>query len=394
MNNDWLIKKAEEAAEKDILKNNGEKVSMDNQYRGRSVLSNDSLLPVLSTELKSEDYKIEWIWEGFLAKGQLTLFSALWKAGKSTLIVLLLKAIEDNKLFCGQETKKVQVLVISEESKGLWARRHEDFNIQTPFWILCRPIKRRLNYDEWVNLLEYEAKFCLENKVELLIIDTVSSFWNVENENDASRVQAALIPLNYLLEKNIAVCLIHHFRKSGGDEGTASRGSGALGSYADIIVELKRMPGETDSPKRVLKSYSRFEETPPEIVIELIDDEYVTLGTKSVVDTATKLAKVLQTFKDFPNGATSRDIYENWDSENQGNPPKERTIRRRIKRLLDKGEVIPHGERFVGKTKAPVYVLRNAGQDRPVHIGGDIEKEDSLDKVEAAIAEGKNGTRG
>ena len=39
--------------------------------------------PVLFSDLKVEHEDIVWIWEGFLAKGQLTLLSAFWKAGKS-----------------------------------------------------------------------------------------------------------------------------------------------------------------------------------------------------------------------------------------------------------------------------------------------------------------------
>ena len=32
---------------------------------------------------------MNWLWRGFLAAGQLTLLTSLWKSGKTTLAVLL-----------------------------------------------------------------------------------------------------------------------------------------------------------------------------------------------------------------------------------------------------------------------------------------------------------------
>ncbi len=33
---------------------------------------------------------VEWLWHGFVARGNVTLLTSLWKAGKTTLISLLL----------------------------------------------------------------------------------------------------------------------------------------------------------------------------------------------------------------------------------------------------------------------------------------------------------------
>ena len=64
-------------------------------------------------------------------------------------------------------------------------------------------------------------------------------------------------------------------------EGQASRGSGALPGFVDIIVELRRFnPSQRDDTRRVLTTYSRFEESHPEKVIDLTDDGYIDCGSK------------------------------------------------------------------------------------------------------------------
>ncbi len=68
-------------------------------------------------------------------------------------------------------------------------------------------------------------------------------------------------------------------RKSGGAEYTGSRGSGALSAFPDIVVELTRFdPNDHKSRKRMLRAKGRYEETPDELIIELVDGEYRVIG--------------------------------------------------------------------------------------------------------------------
>jgi hypothetical protein len=312
--------------------------------------------PRLISELSVENYQIDWIWEGYIARGHQTLFSALWKVGKSTLIAQLLKAIQEGKSLAGKETKPVKVLVLSEESEGIWARRKDELDLDLDCWVWCRPIKQKLNYYQWVELLEESADFCEKNDIGLFIIDTLSGFWNVKDENSASEVDAALIPINNLLKKNIAVLLVHHFRKSGGQEGVASRGSGALGSRADILIEFSRLDGSNiNDTQRILRAFSRFEETPNEVVIELVNGEYIPRGTKAEVSKEAKLKNVLTILSEAEEGLTIKEIVDSWDTSEFGSKPTKRTVRNYIDDLLTDGRVEEAGERLIGKTKAVVY---------------------------------------
>ena len=222
-----------------------------------------------------------------------------------------------------------------------------------------RKLRQKLKYQEWVDLLEKISLFCEEKSIDLLIIDTLSSFWSVNDENDASLVQAALLPLNYLLEKNIAVFPVHHFRKSGGNEGTASRGSGAISSYADILVEFHRMdPTDPGNTQRKIKSLSRFQNTPEEIVIDLVNGEYISLGTSKNVVKEKKNQTFLSMMSKFPEGVTSRDMFDNWDDDAFGRRPSERTVRQRLYELNKEGIIMSIGEKIIGKAKTNIYVVR------------------------------------
>lgn len=340
-----------------------------------------SFNPKLIKDLTLENAKVEWVWEGYLAKGHSTLFSALWKSGKSTLISQLLKAIQEGKVFAGQKTCISRVLILSEESETMWARRRDELNLNLESWIVSRPIKRRLNYEQWIKLLNESTKFCIEHSVDLLVVDTLTGFWNVQDENSSSFVTSALLPINELLEKNISVLLVHHFRKSGGSEGTAARGSGALGSYVDILIDFSRLDGgNPNDSQRVLRSYSRFEETPPEVVIDMVDGEYVTRGTRAEVSKEARMKNVLFILNDTDLfGLTIKEITENWDTEEFGSRPTKRTIRNYIDALLVDGRIKQVGDKSVGKTKAPVYsvidkkegkeISENAGKQEQQNMG-------------------------
>lgn len=296
--------------------------------------------PVLITTLSSEQLPVNWIWEGFLAKGQTTLFGSLWKTGKTTLICWLLKSIENQEQFIGKDTKNANVLIISEESEAIWARRKEEYQLGNDIWLSSRPLNRRTNTQQWIEFITKTSEFCAENNIEFVIIDTLGTFWPVRDENDAAQVISALLSLNSLLEKNIALMIVHHDRKSGGEEGTASRGSGALPGFVDIIVEFRRFDAsKRNDSRRVIKTYSRYEETPSELVIELTPNGYDVHGTKAQVVQEEKMSVVLDIIPFEPESFSIDKILSEWSEEENGKTPHKTTIYRWLQKLKDQGVV-------------------------------------------------------
>lgn len=315
-----------------------------------------NLEPIPLSDLSTEQLRIDWLWEGYIAKGELTLCSALPKVGKSTLIAHLLKSFQTEQPLAGQLVIKSRVLVISEESKSIWARKREDMELEGDVWVIPQPFKEKPSYELWKKLVQDSARFCKDNSIDLVVIDTITSFWHVRDEGNAPEVQAALLPLINFTDTGAAVLIIHHHRKSGGDEGVASRGSTAFGSAVSIILEISRKEKENpNNSQRVLKTFSRFEESPSEIVIELVGDKYKTLGTPSQVSRQARLDRLLTILPEVPKGMTSKDLLDNWDIEELGKKPSKSSVIRYLNDLREGGQIKIVDEIIVKRSKTPLY---------------------------------------
>ena len=335
----------------------------------RTYSSSIIFAPKMLSELSSETLEIEWVWEGFIAKGHLTLFSALWKAGKSTLVSHLLKSISEGVPFVGYATQLTKVLVVSEESEGIWVRRRDDIGLSKNIAIVSKPTTQRLKNAQWAELMQLIEVYCKKEEIGLVIFDTLSTFWPVQDESSNSQIEEAMLPLNILLKDNISVMLIHHFRKSGGEHGTATRGGGALGSRADILCELSRLEGDSNSNQRIIRSIGRFDETPSELVVELTDSGYISKGTKSDATKEGKLEQLMTLFSQHEGKElTIRDLIDAWDEESLGKAPNDRSMRRYVKELLFRENIISGVDKVVGRRMTPTYKLQY-GQTTPLSKG-------------------------
>jgi hypothetical protein len=93
----------------------------------------------------------------------------------------------------------------------------------------------------------------------------------------------AVKPLQNLTSEGIAVVVVRHDRKSGGEVGDAGRGSTAWGGAADTLINITRGDGNSLPTVRNLSCISRFDGPPDKLVIDLRNGEYVALGTKTKV---------------------------------------------------------------------------------------------------------------
>ncbi|GMV25138.1 MAG: hypothetical protein AMXMBFR58_11690 [Phycisphaerae bacterium] len=289
-----------------------------------------------------------WVWEGYLAAGHSTLFTGLWKSGKTTLISHVIQGITGgNKLVGVAQTSPV--LVISEEAPRHWIRRREDLGLGETVHVINRPFKVRSTPDEWRRFIAHVAGLVARWRYCLVIIDTISSVWPVVNENDASEVMAALLPLHAITEAGAALLVIHHPRKGDAGEGQASRGSGALTGWVDVILEFRRYASEDSKDRRrVLRSFSRFEETPQEVVLEFGDEGYVFLGERPAVAEEDKLGVISQILSASDMPMRPEGVREQWPEPKPG--------KRAVEVLLKKGAEQKRWERAGEGTKAHPFV--------------------------------------
>ncbi|MEA2190750.1 MAG: hypothetical protein QOI73_871 [Solirubrobacteraceae bacterium] len=202
-----------------------------------------------------------WIWNGYLAAGSLSLLAGKPKAGKSTLAFALSTASSSGATsFLGRDVLPGAVVYVSEEGSGtLLHKLPEDgagLHLLTRDEAWPKP--------EWPMLVGAAVDHARKVGARLLVIDT-AAYWAAlpaEREKDAGAVQGVMFPLVRATREGLAVLLVHHARKAGGEDGDAVRGSGAWAGSVDTILELER-PAETAPPtQRLLLGLGRYPQTP------------------------------------------------------------------------------------------------------------------------------------
>jgi AAA domain len=212
---------------------------------------------------------LRWLWHGYLAAGSVTLLTSRWKAGKTTLISLLLANMRSGGVLAGFPVAASRAVVLSEETPALWAERGRRLGFGPHLDFLCRPFRGKPSASQWDALLGQLVDQHARERLDLVVIDPLPSFLPGSNENSAAVMLDGLAPLQRLTAAGIAVMLLHHPRKLDGQP----RGSGALPGFADILIEMSRPnSGDADCRRRTLLAASRFSESPAEHRIELSPD--------------------------------------------------------------------------------------------------------------------------
>jgi hypothetical protein len=222
-----------------------------------------------------------WLWQGYLAKGAVTLLTSQWKAGKTTLASVLLAKLKTGGTLAGQPLAPARALVISEENADHWARRHRQLDFADHVGWFFRPFRGRPRPSDWLAFIDAIADLHPRYEFSLVIIDPLAAFLP-GSENSSSVILEALMPLQRLTALGVAILIAHHPNKGDPPVGQAARGSGALAGFADILIEMRLLPkaGSADRRRRLWAS-SRYPETPGELVIEwsLDGTDYLARGT-------------------------------------------------------------------------------------------------------------------
>jgi hypothetical protein len=241
-----------------------------------------STLPfITAAELAaSTPENIEWVARPWVAAGAVTMVIGKVKAaGKTTLLTLMAKAAIKGEPFMGEPTKKTHVVYLCEQPTVSFKqalKRAQLLNSNQITILFRKDVIGR----SWPEVVKETIDQCKRLGAFLLIVDTLSPFAGLSgtSENEAGRALEVLEPLQEATAAGIGVAIAQHERKAGGDVEESGRGSTAFAGYVDVLLSLSRPKGHTRSNLRVLKSLSRFDETPEELLIELTADGYIQRG--------------------------------------------------------------------------------------------------------------------
>ena len=131
---------------------------------------------------------------------------------------------------------------------------------------------------------------------QLLVVDTLPQFARLDGdaENNSGDALAAMAPLQRAAAEGLAVVVVRHERKSGGQVGDSGRGSSAFAGAVDTVLSLRRPEGNHSKNLRLLEGISRLDGVPGELVIELTSEGYVAHGTRADVAAQEARAAILR----------------------------------------------------------------------------------------------------
>ena len=273
------------------------------------------------TRVTSED---NWLWRGILAPSRITLLAAEYKAGKTTFISLLLKAMKEGGTLCGAEVKPGSAVIVSEEPADFWIDRNEHLDLGNHVQVIEIPFAHKPSYDHWKQMIEEAVHWLLYHTADLVVFDTLSHLWCVERENDNAEVSKALMPLRAIARELASVLLVHHF--GAGTE--RMRGATELGGFVDTIVQLHRaFPENILSRERRLKISGRLSREPSDMRIELnaagTDYDILDGQPPRTAPTTWEIVSELISLA-VPPGWSAQDFRNQWPSDRQ--PPTEKKL--------------------------------------------------------------------
>ena len=235
--------------------------------------SKSSLRAMTLSELRAQcDDETTWLLSGLIARGSTTLITSQWKTGKTTLLTVLLARMARGGLLAGLDVAAGSAAVVSEEAPVHWIERARKIGLGDHVFWFCRPFHGPPRPEEWNDLMGALADLRRRHGVDLIAIDPLAAFLPGGSENDATAVLRMIASLQRLTELGAAVLLLHHPAKGKRPEGQSARGSGALAAAVDVLVEITRLPGhEPSDRRRKLRAWSRFDQTPRTLVLELTE---------------------------------------------------------------------------------------------------------------------------
>lgn len=234
---------------------------------------------------EAEPEQAESYVRGFLYHNSITELSAKIKAGKTTLIMHMLKSVLTRQRFLGEyETAYSEVLYLTEERRPTFkaALVRAGLEDREDLHIVYLSQATRMNWNDVV----HELTYILEEHpgIHIIVIDTLSRWLKIEDENASAEAGGHMTLVELLASDNRAILTVRHGKKGEmGEIGESARGGTAYGGAVDVILELWRANQEGHANRRILRTEGRFDDDVPEkMFIDLENGDYTVVGEMEV----------------------------------------------------------------------------------------------------------------
>jgi len=201
---------------------------------------------------------VQWIVPALLAPGSSTCLYGIGKGGKSTLATYIMACVASGGLCLGEAVVPCDVLLLDlEQHVSLTRRKFAELNL-SPEASARIHVYNGPTFDD---LRRLEATI-RETHAGVVVIDSLSRFLQLEDENDNAAITAAWEHFMAAVVRptNVSSLTIHHDRKSGGEHGRGMRGGSAYLAVFDVAIHVKREGEDEQDSRRRLASVSRYDE--------------------------------------------------------------------------------------------------------------------------------------
>lgn len=203
----------------------------------------------LAALLAGDPPEVRWLWQGWLARGDLALIVADPKVGKSLLALGLATAARNGGSFLEADCPQVRVGVFDYENPlDECHKRLRCFSVTAADHDgLCYFHMPPLDLQREEGQAALAAAIEL-HRLELVVIDSLRRAAPGVEENDSASVSAVFSPLRTLsATTGCTIVVVHHARKRIGDNPTEAaqmvRGSGDLVASIDTLLYLRAKEG-------------------------------------------------------------------------------------------------------------------------------------------------------
>jgi hypothetical protein len=250
--------------------------------------------------LSSEEPETDWLWDGILPSGGLSLVIAKPKVGKTTFALQLAVAVSRGDDLLDRKTQKGPVVYLALEEK----KREVQKNL-SKIGITNEPLIFHFGpapfgaMQEVIPLIE-------ETGAKLLVIDILQKFCRVKDLNDYAQVTRALEPLMATARQfNCHIQLLHHAGKKDRPDGDDILGSTGLLGGVDTSIHIKKRNKES----RVLFTIQRYGEDLAETVVILeADGTLKSTGNREEVEVEETIPTIIEALEETP--LTEKEIWE------------------------------------------------------------------------------------
>jgi hypothetical protein len=257
----------------------------------------------------------DWLWHGILARGNVTLLTSQWKAGKTTLLSMLLGRRKHGGTLAGLAVRPGKTLVVTEEPLALWADRARRFDFGDHVAFVSRPFLHIPDQQEWQGLVDHIGEQADRHGLDLVVLDPLAPY--LRNENTPRGIYDTLLPLTALTRRGLGAMLMHHPGKGVRLIGHGARGSGALPGHVDISIEMRHPGGSPFTRRRRFLGLSRYAETPRQMLLELDAEgnDYLPVADEPDEPTGRQWEAFLMVLEDAPQKLTRLDILAEWPDD-------------------------------------------------------------------------------